>query len=115
MDLVAIQNNSGHGIDIVGRNPSGKLEFFEVKASLGPDAPALSDAQSDPESFVTSRLDRAANGARGWRSVDPQVRQNAQDIIDELDASGEPITGSVIEVTNIGSGTADINVRDWTR
>ncbi|MFC6839958.1 hypothetical protein ACFQGW_08955 [Xanthomonas theicola] len=39
-DILAIKNRSGHGIDLVGRNPGGELEFFEIKTSAKGMAPA---------------------------------------------------------------------------
>ncbi|WP_234408228.1 XVIPCD domain-containing protein, partial [Xanthomonas fragariae] len=58
-DLVPIQNNSGHGIDLAGINPeTNRWEIFEVKASVQ----GIARRQGgDPEDFLTVRLNRAAS------------------------------------------------------
>lgn len=62
-DIVSIKNASGHGIDVVSRDPTGKLQFDEVKTS----ATAQAKGQhGDPELFITSRLDRAVAQDRHW-------------------------------------------------
>ena len=62
-DIVSIKNASGHGIDVVSRDPTGKLQFDEVKASATGQAKAQ---HGDPELFVVSRLDRAIGQDRHW-------------------------------------------------
>ena len=62
-DIVAIKNRSGHGIDLVGRNPLGELEFYEVKTS----AQGLARNQyGDPGQFITDRLELAIEAQGHW-------------------------------------------------
>ncbi len=98
-DIMQFQNPSGHGIDIVARHRDGTLTFFEVKTSTGPNAPKLSDAQSNPNNFINSRLTKAANGGRWWNGTPPAVRKAAQNAIDEI-GGGAKIRRYVIEITN---------------
>lgn len=62
-DIVSIKNASGHGIDVVSRDPTGSLQFDEVKASATGQAKG---PHGDPEFFITSRLDRAVAQDRHW-------------------------------------------------
>lgn len=63
-DLVPIQNNSGHGNDLVGTHPeTGRQEVFEVKASVH----GLAKQQTgDPEKLITSRLLKADAEQGHW-------------------------------------------------
>ncbi|RBL90455.1 hypothetical protein [Chitinophaga flava] len=64
IEILQIQNNSGHGVDIIGRNPTnGNVKAIEVKANSS----RLNEAQKrGGEWFVEDRLERAANGRRGY-------------------------------------------------
>jgi len=106
--LSAIQNKSGHGIDIMARDAAGQLWAFEVKATEGLRAPALSAAQrKGAGTFVPSRLARA-NAARGsWKSpIGPHVSHDAGIYLGQ--ARG--IQGGVIEVF---LSTGKIAQRGW--
>lgn len=63
-DLVPIQNNSGHGNDLVGTNPlTGRQEVFEAKASVH----GLARQQTgDPDQLITARLNRAYDREGHW-------------------------------------------------
>ncbi|MGO4288973.1 hypothetical protein [Chitinophaga sp. RAB17] len=63
-EILQVQNNSGHGVDIIGRNPTnGHVKAIEVKANTS----RLSEAQQQGgEVYVEDRLRRAANGERGY-------------------------------------------------
>ena len=94
--LGSVQNRSGHGIDLVTRNPQGKLHFVEVKITRGRHAPSLSRQQKrDPYSYVESRLNRAIRGKGHWRdpgdptkAYDPGLRRRAQGLLEELRNGG---------------------------
>ncbi|WP_170288179.1 XVIPCD domain-containing protein, partial [Marilutibacter maris] len=91
-DIVPIQNNSGHGNDLVAINPdSNKWEIFEVKASVK----GIAKGQGpDPQPLVSRRIELAAEAAPGthW---DPKnmweeaARPTAERIREEtVDAKG---------------------------
>lgn len=63
-EVLQIQNNSGHGVDVIARNPTnGHVKCIEVKANSS----QLSEAQKlGGEWYVQDRLNRAATGARGY-------------------------------------------------
>ena len=84
-DIVAVQNASGHGIDLVATK-DGVTHYFEVKTTTGDTPPDLSPAQQDPEAFVRRRLERAVNGDGHWapHNVAPGLRERASELLDEL-------------------------------
>jgi RHS repeat-associated protein len=89
--LGPMQNSSGHGVDIVAVDSSGNLVVVEVKANSS----QLSEAQSlGPESFGTSRVDRALNK---WGHPEGDAEELAQLISDFQEAGGE-LDGLVIRV-----------------
>jgi phosphoribosyl-ATP pyrophosphohydrolase len=102
-DLVAIQNKQGHGIDVVGKNPDGHWESFEVKASV---QGAARKQYGNPEEFITDRL-RKAEGERGsWAPKnmwEEQAQSTAEKILDE---TMDRTTGKV----KIESNWARVNI-----
>jgi RHS repeat-associated protein len=108
----SVQNRSGHGIDLVGRDANGELHFFEVKTSEGTTAPGLSVAQQQGAAwFVESRLGRAAKADGAWGAThDPNTSANAAAMLGELRNSGQPPKGSVISITQ---GDRDIQETPW--
>lgn len=83
-DLVAIQNNSGHGVDVVGINPETmKWESFEVKASVQ----GIARKQGgDPEEFLIDRINKAANQQGLWAPKnmwEQEAQLTAERILDE--------------------------------
>ncbi|MDW5415700.1 restriction endonuclease [Iodobacter sp. CM08] len=65
-DVIAIKNNSGHGIDIIARNAEGKLVGIEAKTSTTGKTGTLSpDQRLGSDAFVRSRIERAANATDG--------------------------------------------------
>jgi Holliday junction resolvase-like predicted endonuclease len=114
-DITSIKNNSNHGIDLVGRNKEGELEFFEVKASGKNQAKAQT---GDPEQFITTRLDNAVRGARYWedKNVSPELRAVATSLRDEI--GDGPINAKWVQI-NISRDSSspelkiDKTVKDW--
>jgi hypothetical protein len=107
VDILAIQNRSGHGIDLLARGPDGGLRWFEVKGStrIGIDpvtgrpdlssVPRLSIAESDPEEFVRTRLERAADpDARHWRGYPASDHAKAGQILIEYERSLKEVTSA---------------------
>ncbi|WP_372173693.1 XVIPCD domain-containing protein [Xanthomonas axonopodis] len=96
-DIVAIKNRSGHGIDLVGRNPDGDLEFFEIKTSAKGLAPAQ---HGDPEQFVAKRLERAIDAQGHWdpKNTIPGLKSIAQDISREIGPEAENINATWVRL-----------------
>ncbi|MGO1070873.1 XVIPCD domain-containing protein [Lysobacter sp. CA199] len=66
-EIIAIKNKSGHGVDVVGRNPdSQKLEFFEVKTSA--QGQAVAQNIDNPGEFIGKRIARAIGNEGQWAS-----------------------------------------------
>jgi Holliday junction resolvase-like predicted endonuclease len=82
-DITSIKNNSNHGIDLVGRNKDGELEFFEVKASAKNQAKAQT---GDPQEFITDRLRRAIDARGHWSeaNVSPELNASANALRKEI-------------------------------
>ncbi|KGU43184.1 MULTISPECIES: XVIPCD domain-containing protein [Xanthomonas] len=89
-DIVAIKNRSGHGIDLVGRNPDGDLDFFEIKTSAKGIAPAQ---HGDPEEFVAKRIDLAIRAEKHWdpKNTIPGLNDIADGIRREIGPEAENI------------------------
>ncbi|RMH87626.1 hypothetical protein EBB59_12745 [Lysobacter pythonis] len=84
-DLVPIQNNSGHGNDLLGINPeTNRWEVLEVKASVQ----GMAKSQTgEPFPLVTKRLERAAKAESHWASKnvwEEQTKPTAQRVLDEV-------------------------------
>jgi len=91
----------------------GQTVFFEVKASAGDAVRRLSKAQQSIDTFVTSRLTRAADPRTPqWRAIPSSMRQDAGNLLEQV-RNGMPIQGQVIEVTNVGSAAESIAVSSW--
>ncbi len=94
-EVVEVQNNSGHGIDLIGRNSkTGEVKVWEVKTTDGASAPSLSKEQASRggESYTNNRLERAAGGKGNYGKV-PEAMANAekaQDWLDKAKKSGKP-------------------------
>ena len=78
--VTAVQNNSGHGVDLIGRNSAtGEVKVWEVKTTDGARAPSLSKEQRrlGGEKFTRNRLDNAARGVGNYGKV-PAAMKNAE-------------------------------------
>lgn len=87
-DLHSIQNNSGWGVDIAGRNPvTGGLEFVEVKASIHGRARGQS---GDPEAVIMRWLEKAETGQRHWapHNMEPGMALVASELLQEIKETG---------------------------
>ena len=108
-DIVAIQNNSGHGIDLVARNPKGELEFFEIKASaVGSAKPPVAGA----EQFIEKRLQQALDAKGVWadENMPAGVKQAAKDISAELEAA-DTLQASWVQVNLVADQAGLLNVQ----
>jgi RHS repeat-associated protein len=112
--LGGIQNSSGHGIDLVYRDPSGRVCIAEVKANSA----TLSAAQArGADSFGRSRLSRSAHWDLDVRSA--TARQALADWV--ANNPTRRITGVTIftdvRVDNAGRARGTVRrggVRPWT-
>lgn len=84
-----IQNNSGHGIDVVATNRQGQLRFFEVKSTQSGSPNSLSAAQRNmgADGYVRSRLNQAVNARGQWASAPPGTQQSARNVLTQLGTS----------------------------
>lgn len=113
-EIVSLQNESGHGIDIAARKAGGPWEFVEVKTTMGEDTPRLRGEQRNARDFIRSRLERAAVGQGAWKNADPSVRQAARRILDDMDKDPRRVTSHVVRVCNANSCNQFIDVGVWT-
>ena len=124
-DIVSIKNASGHGIDVVSRDPTGNLQFDEVKASGIGKAKAQ---RGDPDEFVVDRIARAIDQDGHWakHNTIPGLDDIARDIRREIMIPG--ITDELKPGLNTqwiqmnlsrspGSTTLDVGktVEDWVK
>lgn len=78
--VISIENNSGHGVDLVGRNSrTGEVKVWEVKTTDGEAPGRLSNAQKGlgGEGFTNDRLAKAARGSGNYGKV-PSAMRNAR-------------------------------------
>lgn len=76
-DIVQIQNRSGHGIDVIGRNPdTGDVKCVEVKSNS---STKNADQQKGGEYFVNDRLRRAISEEKFYKIPPnpPELKDNA--------------------------------------
>jgi hypothetical protein len=99
-EIIAIQNRSGNGIDIVARAADGKLRFFEVKASAVGHVGDLSVRQGNLRTFVDQILRDAANGSGRYKNLDAATRAEAQRFYREL-LRNPDLSGTVIGVDSV--------------
>jgi RHS repeat-associated protein len=110
-DIQSFQNSSGHGVDVVARNPvTGEYDFFEVKGTQGSRTPSLSPAQKNPSNFVRSRLQRISDQA-GTRGVSEKLGDRA-DIIRKLLGNNTQYQKIDIFLNN-NLKLVDIKVGNW--
>lgn len=113
-DVVQVQNNSGHGVDVIARNPlTGDVKCIEVKANSS----QLSEAQRmGGEKYVEDRLNRAVEG-KGHYQIPPNSEQmkvdaeTAQRWIENADKVDYEV--HQVPVDNATGATGDPNVTQW--
>lgn len=79
-EIMEVQNKSGHGIDVMARNPNGDIKVLEVKTTDGTTAPSLKGDQAKlgGEGFTNSRLGRAANGRGHYKNSPDAIANGAK-------------------------------------
>lgn len=113
-EVVQVQNNSGHGVDVIARDPiSGNVKCIEVKANSS----QLSEAQKmGGEKYVEDRLNRAVEG-NGHYKIPPnseQMKLDAEKAQKWLE-DAEKIDYEVhqVPVDNTTGVTGDPKVTQW--
>jgi Holliday junction resolvase-like predicted endonuclease len=77
-DVVQVQNKSGHGVDVIARNPAtGEVKCIEVKANS---SKLEGDQKLGGERYVENRLDRAIEG-KGHYKIPPNPEQMKTDAV----------------------------------
>lgn len=79
-EVISVQNNSGHGIDLIGRNSqTGEVKVWEVKTTDGARPPGLQGDQRKlgGVDFTSDRLGRATRGDGNYGKV-PEAQANAR-------------------------------------
>jgi len=90
-EILEVQNKSGHGVDVVGRNSqTGEVKVLEVKTTSTDAAPPLSKDQREMggKDYTDSRVERAAKG-KGHYKNSPAARANALKVQGWLDDAGK--------------------------
>jgi hypothetical protein len=113
-DIVAIQNNSGHGIDLIMRSREGKIVAVEVKSHLLMQKPVV---RSNMRQFVESRLAAAAspNPSNYWKSVSPSTRAHAIQYYKEINVLKKPVRGIVVNVDYVLTQYPREKYFEWSR
>lgn len=117
-DIRSIQNNSGWGVDISGRNPGAReLEFFEVKSSIQGNAKSQT---GDPEKIITDWLEKAAAGDRHWapHNMEPGMAEVAESLRKEIQRNNGQLTAHWAKVNlsndpKTGELLIDKSVERW--
>jgi RHS repeat-associated protein len=117
--LGSMENNSGHGVDLVVRDKqTGKLEVVEVKANGSPLNP---DQKKGADWFAQNRAERCMQGEGAWKSPKGDSKKLANEILDEIAENGE-IKGTIrrYDVTKVGNDYVATlkkknGVTDWVK
>lgn len=99
-EVVAVQNNSGHGVDLIGRNSqTGEVKVWEVKTTDSATPPPLSKPQQEMGGarYSADRLGKAAEGYRNYGKV-PEAMENAKRANKWLEKAGNNVTYEKREV-----------------
>jgi len=95
----SIQNNSGHGIDLITQKGGVKF-FWEVKGSTIGNLKLSPDQAKGASFFVNSRLGRAF----GWRGMTAGELGLADMLRNEIRANGGKVYGGIIHIPDVLSG-----------
>ena len=95
----SIQNNSGHGIDLITRK-GGKLFFWEVKGSTVGRMHLSPDQAKGAAIFVDSRLARASK----WKGMTDAEKRLAVQLQLEIQQNAGKVYGGIIHIPDMFSG-----------
>jgi filamentous hemagglutinin len=111
-EILAIQNNSGNGIDVVSRAPDGRIIFSEVKTSRTGSVGDLSARQKDMMSFVEDVLEQASSGTGRYQNISIADQQLARQLLREVSRDPSVVSGNVIGVDLEGQV---LRISSWPR
>jgi len=100
-EVVQIQNNSGHGVDILSKNKyTGEWSAYEIKTTKTNRNPRLSRDQKllGANKYTQDRLNRAGRGIGHYQSIPSSEKADARRILAEIRAQGGIKTGTQINV-----------------
>lgn len=107
-DYVAIQNASGHGVDVIAKLDDGSYAVFEVKASVTGNFKKLPRSQYDMERFLRTRLATAANKNGNFPAA---AQARAEELLDEIRNNGfQNISGNRV---NVNLSTESVTIGPW--
>lgn len=90
-DVRTLENNSGHGVDRIGRKSDGAVKTVEVKANSA----GLNKLQREGgEYYLNKQLERATSGYGHWKSLPDGM----EDVIDEVTKWVEQAPSKVYEI-----------------
>jgi Holliday junction resolvase-like predicted endonuclease len=99
-NIIAIQNASSHGIDLIARHGTGNWVAFEVKGHIKGGTARLKGLQRlGAEGFAKNVLERISARKQGWGNISKETRAAAYALRDYL-KSGKSLRGVVINVEN---------------
>lgn len=112
-NVMAMINRRNNGIDLVGIDRRGRVRFFEIKASRGDQAPALSPAQRNARSFILSRLGQIANRRGTYASASDGTVATARALMNRVEQQ-RYVGGAIFEITHVfDSSQIRIRVKPW--
>ena len=115
-EAIALQNASGHGIDIIAikrKYGTTLMLAVEVKTTAGRRIPGLSTSQRPLGEWARNRLTRAVAGTGHYRSISSGDRARAQRFLNLVE-SEIPAAALVVGVENAG-GRPVASIRAITR
>ena len=90
--LGPMENKSGHGIDLVVKNPDGDIEVVEVKANSSQLNP---DQKKGADWYAQDRCEKCLNHEGPWNKKKPKAEKLANTVLDEISYKGQ-IKGKVM-------------------
>lgn len=103
-NIIAIQNASNHGLDLVYRDARGEWMVAEVKGHIAEGAARLRGmAKGGPVDFAKSVIERVNAGEGAWGGISKETRAAARALEDYL-KRGKTLQGWVINVEHVLDG-----------
>jgi hypothetical protein len=113
-NTLAIQNNSGHGIDMVGKAVTGThvgdWVAFEVKTSAANNFKFNKDQKLGANAYMDMILRRATSGTMPWWSNVQEVTEFAKTVRKEM--RGKEFAGYIIKSSYVNSNP-NVAVTKW--